>query len=148
LKFRRNTMKRLFYTCVLSTLPLVVLAADPDAMQDMDIQNQHTAMHGFYGQYPMTRESSGTAWMPDSSPMEGIHSMNSDWMTMVHGYADVIYDNQGGKRGENKTFNESMLMGMASHPFGGGTIGFRGMMSLDPLMGKDGYPLMLQTGET
>src|SRR5580698_2682988 len=98
-------------------------------------------MQGMYGGYPMSRESSGTAWVPDSSPMEGIQHMYGEWMTMVNGYANLVYDDQGGDRGGNKTFSESMLMGMASHPLQGGTIGFRGMLSLDPLMGKDGYPL-------
>ncbi|HEU5048230.1 MAG TPA: hypothetical protein VFT64_10360 [Rickettsiales bacterium] len=129
-------------------IPFAALAAEQDAMQHMDMGGDSMSMHGFYGAYPMNRESSGTSWQPDSSPMQGIQNMYGDWMTMVNGYADVIYDNQGGARGKDRSFSESMLMGMASHPLAGGTVGFRGMMSLDPLMGKDGYPLLLQTGET
>jgi len=105
-------------------------------------------MGGAYGAYPMSRESSGTAWVPDSSPMEGIQAMQGDWMLMLHGYDNVVYDHQGGKRGNVETFDEGMLMGMASHPLAGGTVGFRAMLSPDPLMGKSGYPLLLQTGET
>jgi len=41
-----------------------------------------------------------------------------------------------------------MFMFMAHHPLADGRIGLRGMFSLDPLMGKSGYPLLLQTGET
>jgi hypothetical protein len=41
-----------------------------------------------------------------------------------------------------------MLMGMAQHGAGPGTLTLRAMLSLDPLMGPDGYPLLLQTGET
>jgi len=41
-----------------------------------------------------------------------------------------------------------MLMFMAQRDFDIGTFGFRGMVSLDPAMGKGGYPLLLQTGET
>jgi hypothetical protein len=41
-----------------------------------------------------------------------------------------------------------MLMGMAQHSLGGGQLNMRAMFSLDPLMGKSGYPLLLQTGET
>lgn len=96
----------------------------------------------------MTRESSGTAWVPESSPLEGIHSMYGDWTTMTHGYANLIYDHQGGKRGDDETFSESMLMAMTSRPLGEGRFGLRGMFSFDPFMGKDGYPLLLQTGET
>ncbi len=39
-------------------------------------------------------------------------------------------------------------MGMAHRPLGGGSLTLRGMFSLDPTMGKDGYPLLFQTGET
>lgn len=121
--------------------------AAPHAMEDMhDMPGM--SMHGFYGQYPMTREASGTSWLPDSSPMEGIHGMTGDWMTMYHGYVNLVYDHQGGRRGGNKTFSESMAMAMAQRPLGAGTFGVRAMMSLDPLMGKNGYPLLLQTGES
>jgi hypothetical protein len=37
---------------------------------------------------------------------------------------------------------------MAQRPAGNGTLGLRGMVSADPLMGKGGYPLLLQTGES
>jgi plastocyanin len=108
----------------------------------------HTMMKGFYGPYTMTREASGTAWVPDSSPMEGLHEMAGPWSLMAHGYVNLVHDRQGGNRGANKTFSESMGMVMANRPVGPGTFGLRGMFSLDPLMGKNGYPLILQTGET
>jgi hypothetical protein len=41
-----------------------------------------------------------------------------------------------------------MLMTMAQRPLGAGTVGLRGMVSLDALMGERGYPLLLQTGES
>lgn len=105
-------------------------------------------MQGFYGSYPMSREASGTSWVPESSPMEGIQGMYGGWMTMTHGYINLVYDHQGGNRGDEETFSESMLMLMGSRKLGPGTFGLRSMFSLDPLMGKDGYPLLLQTGET
>ena len=106
------------------------------------------SMTGMYGPYAMSREASGTSWQPESTPQEGFHTMSGDWMLMVHGYDDQIYDRQGGPRGGVESFNESMLMLMAQHPLLGGTVGLRGMMSLDPAMGPNGYPLLLQTGET
>ena len=106
------------------------------------------AMEGMYGSYPMTREASGTSWQPDSTPHEGVHVMRGDWMVMAHGYADGIDDHQGGPRGSEKGFSESMLMVMAQRPLEGGTFGLRGMGSLDPAMGPGGYPLLFQTGET
>ncbi len=105
-------------------------------------------LRGALGDYSMMRDASGTAWLPDSSVMEGIHGIAGDWATMLHGYASLIYDHQGGPRGADKTFSESMLMGMAQRMLGSGTLTLRGMISLDPLMGKNGYPLLLQTGET
>ena len=105
-------------------------------------------MSGAYGPYPMSREASGTSWLPDSSPDAGVMLMAGDWHVMVHGFVDAVYDHQGGPRGDTKSFSESMLMGMAQRGLGGGTLGARAMVSLDPLMGKAGYPLLFQTGET
>ena len=41
-----------------------------------------------------------------------------------------------------------MFMGMAQKQLGDGTLGFRAMLSPDPFMGANGYPLLLATGET
>ncbi len=102
-----------------------------------------------YGPYPMTREASGTAWQPDSAPHEGFHVMKQDWMLMLHGFAQVVYDSQAGPRGAQKTFSSNMLMFRATRPEGPGTLGFRTMFSAEPLtIGRRGYPLLLQTGET
>lgn len=125
--------------------------ARPSEREAMPVQGNgmaSTAMTGMYGLYPMSRESSGTAWVPDASPLEGVHGMYGVWRSMLYGYAYLVYDHQGGRRGDEKTFSESMVMGMAQRPLGGGTFGLRSMLSLDPTIGKDGYPLLLQTGET
>ena len=106
------------------------------------------SMPGALGTYPMTREASGTSWQPDASAMDGIMSMRDGWMTMLHGYVDQLHDHQGGPRGATEDFSESMFMAMASRQWGADTLGFRSMLSLDPLMGKAGYPLLLQSGET
>ncbi len=107
-----------------------------------------SAMTGDLGAYPAARDASGTSWQPDSAPMEGLMTELGPWSVMVHGNATFVYDDQGGKRGGDKGFLESMLMGMAQRPLGGGTLTLRGMGSLDPFMGKGGYPLLLATGET
>jgi hypothetical protein len=96
----------------------------------------------------MTRESSGTAWQPDSSRHEGLMTMSGDWMLLGHGVLNLVYDHQSGPRGDDKAFASGMLMGMAQHPLGNGTLEFKAMVSPDPLMGKRGYPLLLATGET
>ena len=114
------------------------------AMAGMDMHG----MAGGEGRYPMSRDASGTAWQPDSSPMPAVMGEAFGWSTMLHGYATLIHDDQGDRRGDTKTFVESMLMGMAQRPLAGGTLTLRAMGSLDPLMGKSGYPLLLQNGET
>jgi hypothetical protein len=105
-------------------------------------------MGALYGRYPMTREGSGTSWQPDSTPMEGLMGMSGAWSGMLHGFANLIYDDQGGARGDTQTFVTGMLMGMARHELGEGALGLRLMLSGDPPMGKRGYPLIFQTGET
>ncbi len=106
------------------------------------------SMAGFLGSYGMTREATGTSWQPDSTPMGGIHEMQGAWLTMVHGFVDAIYDEQGDLRGNSQTFSTSMLMLMARRELGEGAFGVRLMVSGEPLMGASGYPLLFQTGET
>ena len=105
-------------------------------------------MQGMYGPYLMSREASGTSWQPESTPVEGAQLMAGNWMWMFHGIVNGIYDHQSGPRGGTKWFSNSMEMAMGQRPLGPGTLGLRAMLSLDPLMGKRGYPLLLQTGET
>jgi hypothetical protein len=106
------------------------------------------SMHGMYGAYPMGRDSSGTSWQPDATPRVGIQFMKGDWMIMTEGWLAGIHDHQGGRRGDTQTISTSMFMVMAQTDVGIGTLGLRGMISLDPQMGPDGYPLLLQVGET
>jgi hypothetical protein len=134
----------------------MLLSANPalaDDTQDMhhmdgDMSDMNMVMPGLYGAYPMTREASGTSWQPDDTPMQGIHDMGETWTTMWHGYANLVYDHQGGPRGDTQSFTESMGMFMAQRELGDGTLGLRVMVSLDPTIGKAGYPLLFQTGET
>ncbi len=105
-------------------------------------------MKGELGDYLMMRDASGTAWQPDATPMEGLSFKSGGWTGMVHGQVLGVYDHQGGPRGDSKAFSESMLMLMAQHAAGPATLTLRTMLSLDAAMGKDGYPLLLQTGET
>ena len=121
---------------------------DHSQMAMPEMQHSGHAMTGALGPYPMTRESSGTAWQPDASQHEGYMSMSGGWMLMAHGNLNLVFDHQSGPRGDDKTFVSGMLMGMASHELGDGTVQFRAMLSPDPLIGKSGYPLLLASGET
>ena len=110
--------------------------------------NGRHAMTSALGPYPMTREGSGTSWLPDATPMTGVHTKKDDWSLMAHGIVNAVHDRQSGPRGDDKLFTQSMLMLMAQRPAATGTLGARAMFSLDPAHGKSGYPLLFQTGET
>lgn len=121
----------------------------PPMSMPMSGKSAHEAMmKGALGSYGMERESSGTAWQPDSSGHAGLMVMSGDWMLMAHGVVNLVYDHQSGSRGDHKTFASGMLMGMAQRPLGDGTLQFKAMVSPDPLMGPSGYPLLLASGET
>jgi hypothetical protein len=93
--------------------------------------------------------ASGTAWQPGVTPMAGLHVMAGDWMLMAHGQVNGVADWQSGPRGGDKAFVSGMLMGMAQRSFaGGGSLELRAMLSPEPLMGANGYPLLLASGET
>ena len=106
------------------------------------------AMTGALGPYSVERESSGTAWQPDTSEHAGIHVTSGDWTLMAHGVLNLVYDHQSGPRGDDKAFGSGMLIGMARRPLGNGTVQFKAMVSPDPIMGATGYPLLLASGET
>ena len=105
-------------------------------------------MQSALGGYAMTRDASGTSWQPDATSMGGLHLHEGGWKAMLHGFVNVIHDDQRGPRGDTKNFSQSMLMLMADRPLGPGTFGVKTMLSLDPAFGKSGYPLLFQTGET
>jgi hypothetical protein len=119
---------------------------DMSAMRDMPT-GEH-AMQSALGPYSMTREGSGTSWQPDATPMMGLHVQQGDWSVMAHGFVNAIYDKQTGPLGDEKALTQSMAMLMGNRPVGPGRLGLRAMVSLDPTMGKSGYPLLFQTGES
>src|SRR5262245_8427571 len=59
-------------------------------------EHGHGEMRAAFGPYAASRESSGTSWQPDASPVTGFHSQLGEWTTMLHGFANFIYDDQGG----------------------------------------------------
>jgi len=102
-------------------------------------------MRGMYGDFDVARVL-GTSWQPDASPHQGIHAMYGDWSTMTHGVANLVYDRQAAE-GRSQTFSTSMFM-MWPAAVAAGRWGCAAWLSADPLMGKSGYPLLLQTGES
>ena len=130
-------------------MPMPMPQATPSiAMAPMDHAAMDHRMTGALGPYPMERESSGTAWQPDTSEHTGLMNMSGGWTLMAHGVLNLVYDHQSGRRGDDKAFASGMLMGMARRSLGNGTVQFKAMVSPDPLMGQSGYPLLLASGET
>jgi hypothetical protein len=96
-------------------------------------------------------QGSGTSLLPGAElAMHGLHVMSSAWMLMAHGYAWGVYSDQGGPRGDAQASVLSMAMLQAERRLGsdGARLQLRTMLSLDPLMGACGYPLLLASGET
>ncbi len=121
--------------------------------EDHSMHDMHS-MHAMPGMtMPATDaaygEGSGTSRNPGiGGGMHGLHIPAGDWMVMLHGYVWGIYTDQGGPRGDNQAFVTSMAMLSAERNFGGARLQLRSMLSLEPLMGKRGYPNLFATGET
>ena len=115
------------------------------------VHEMHMEMHSSIDiADPMSREGSGTSWLPDSSPMYGRMFMFDENMLMLHGAIFPRYTNVSTRRGDDRIDAPNWFMAMFSHPFGSDAqLGARLMMSLDPLTeGGRGYPLLFQSGES
>jgi hypothetical protein len=109
---------------------------------------QHAMMPGPLG-ISMDRLGSGTTWIPDAAPLPSRHFMAGGWDLMLHGFLFLQYIDQGGPRGDDQFGSINWAMLMASHDLAGGKLTLRFMPSLDPAtIGRCGYPLLLQSGET
>lgn len=140
---------RSFKFLIVSFLLAPVLAAADTAEPAGHEHHAGHAMPAFYGSYPMSREASGTSWQPEAAPHAGTHVQWGDWSVMYHGSLQLVRTNQGGPRGAEDTYASNMLMLSGARSLGPGLFGLRGMFSLEPAtIGKEGYPLLLQTGET
>jgi hypothetical protein len=131
----------------LSAAALVVLAAvaPPASAQS---HAHHAPAEGWLGPYDMAREGSGTSWQPEAAGMEGLHFSMGRWRAMAHGFVFGIYADQDGPRGESQAFSTNMAMLASGRSLHGGTLALRGMLSLEPLMGRTGDVHLLQTGES
>ena len=96
------------------------------------------------------RETSGTAWAPDTTPMLGWHGAVADWQVMVHGnaFGQFLYESGEDHRRGQQGGSINWLMGMARRQVGAGMVGARAMLSFEPwTIGGCGYPNLLATGE-
>jgi hypothetical protein len=127
---------------------------DHDQMQHSETPaGDHGAMtatmRGLYGPYAMGRDASGTAWQPDVSSHGGVHQRAGEWTLMGHAMLNGVYAWSDGPRGDEKAFLAGMVMGSARREIGErGALNFRAMLSPDPFMGANGYPLLFAAGES
>ena len=110
-------------------------------------QDEHAGHDG--GASDTSAEGSGTARVPLlDQGAHGVHLDTAGWDLMLHGYAWGVYSDQGGPRGDEMPFVASMLMAHAQRDLGGASVQLRTMLSVDPLMGDRGYPILFAAGET
>lgn len=120
---------------------------------EMPLQHRMNMSHYLSPDLSMSRNGSGTGWLPDASPMYGYMFHSPKWMYMLHGNFFLRYNNQDvsnkGSRGGSEVDAPDWLMFMGQRPVGkNGLFHFSAMVSLDaPLGGSDGYPLLFQSGE-
>jgi len=96
----------------------------------------------------MAREGSGTAWLPDTTPMYAIHWQRGAWQFMAHENAFVQFLHESGDRGDDQFGSINWIMGMAQRNLGPGRLQLRGMFSAEPSTIRGcGYPDLLASGE-
>jgi hypothetical protein len=135
-----------FGVAILGSLVQLAMAQEHEEHQQQR-QREHQASSSMDGSH--TRLGSGTAWLPDSSPMHAIALTINGWRIMLHGMIALGVDAQGTERGATEIISTNWIMAMVSRPLFGGEAMLRTMVSAEPItVGADGYPLLLQTGES
>lgn len=123
-------------------------------MEGMDMDMDMNMTHAYSRNLPMSRNGSGTSWMPDESPMYMYMANAGKTSFMMHGNVFLRYNSQDvtnkGTRGGSKWDAPNWFMGMMNTPVGKrGLFNATLMLSFDQLvMGNGGYPLLFQSGET
>jgi len=131
-----------------SAAPVLAQHAGQHEQHEQHEQDGQHAMTRVLG-IPMSRAGSGTAWLPDSTPMYMQHGQLGSWDLMLHGNIFLQYIDDGSDRGGDQFGSINWLMGMAHRRLWGGDLMLRAMLSAEPwTVGDCGYPDLLATGET
>jgi hypothetical protein len=141
-------------TVTFGVAAFAALAAGPTQAIAQEPAHQHgtttpaQAQHAGHDISEMARDGSGTAWLPDETPMYAIHSTRGPWTLMFHENVFLQYLHESGERGDDQPGSINWAMGMALRNAGPGHIRLRGMLSLEPWSIRGcGYPDLLATGE-
>src|SRR5262245_29507433 len=139
------------FTFVLTTSAVTSSAQAPAGTQDPTHQHGDQTTHDQHAVHEMAetgREGSGTAWLPDESPMYAVHGMKGPWTLMFHENVFLQFLHESGERGDDQLGSANWVMGMAQRNVGRGRVGFHAMFSFEPWsIGGCGYPDLLATGE-
>jgi len=120
-------------------------ATPPPGHQHETPEQPHQAMTLFD-----LREGSGTAWLPDATPMFGTRMSLRGWDVMLHGnvFGQFLYESGEEHRTSHQAGSINWLMAMARRSAGAGRVGLRAMASAEPFtIPGCGYPNLLATGE-
>jgi hypothetical protein len=100
------------------------------------------------------RDASGTSWLPDATPMFGVHRAWRGWEVMLHGnlFVQFLYEpgfiHRTGGFAERQFSSVNWGMAMARRNAGRGRVGLRAMVSLEPWTVTDcGFLNALASGE-
>ena len=101
-----------------------------------------------------SRDASGTAWVPDETPMDALHRRWGQWELAVHGtlFAQFLYESgdrhRTGGFQSTQVSSSNWFMVMARRHAGTGRVGFRGTVSAEPwTVANCGFINLLASGE-
>lgn len=134
-----------------SAAVIAATVAPARATAQVHPHEQHDGDLGMTGPLgiPQAREASGTAWLPDATPMYALTARLRAWHLMIHGnvFAQYIFD-RSDRRGDDEAGSINWFMLMLSGPVAGGELEVRAMNSLEPFtIPGCAYPVLLATGE-
>jgi hypothetical protein len=148
---------------LLHRIPTLLVAAFLGTVIPADAQNtQATAppathqhnMDSSHDELFPAREASGTAWLPDDTPMYGVHLTPGKWEVMLHGtaFAQLLYEpgdrHRTGGFAKHQASSVNWLMAMARRPLGISRFGLRAMVSAEPWTVRNcGFINLLANGE-
>ncbi len=124
-------------------------------LSEVKLEKMESVMPSSFNIGTMSRQGSGTGWLPEATPIYAFMTDVGQWMLMAHLNAFTVFTHQPGLLGDQQLFSTNWAMVSAQREVAGltkagkGTLLLRGMISFDPLtVGGAGYPLLFQTGET
>jgi hypothetical protein len=98
----------------LIVLLALALPASATAQHVHDPTQHETEPVGMAAMFP-PREASGTAWLPDFTPMYGLHRQAGDWWLMLHWnvFGQYLFESGDDHRSGSQAGSINWVMGMA-----------------------------------